>query len=315
VNSRAVPVSPLEPAQDLPRDVPQEPTLLSDLSQLAKTRLTALVLLTTLAGYLLANRGPVDGLRLFNTLLGTTLVALCSSILNQAFERDTDALMRRTELRPLVTGRLPLKATVTSGLLLGMAGLTDLAIFVNNIATVLTALTLAVYVLAYTPLKRLTALNTLVGAIPGALPPLIGATAARGHFNVEGWCLFAILAVWQLPHFYAIAWLYREDYRAASLRMVSVGDLSGKSTAWHALTAAVLLLPVSLLPFALGWASVVYAVCAVVLSGFFIAAAVRFVRNPERLPARALFLFSIMYLPLILTALALDIPVRAWLRA
>ncbi len=315
MNTRAVPVAPLEPATNEPRDVPQEPTLLSDLSQLAKTRLTALVVLTTLAGYLLANHGPVDGWRLFHTLIGTTLVALCSSILNQAFERDTDALMRRTELRPLVTGRLPLKATVTSGLLLGMAGLVDLAVFVNNIATVLTALTLAVYVLAYTPLKRLTPLNTLVGAIPGALPPLIGATAARGHFNTEGWCLFAILAVWQLPHFYAIAWLYRDDYRAASLRMVSVSDLSGKATAWHALVAAVILLPVSLLPFLLGWASVVYAVCAIVLSAFFIAAAVRFVRKPERLPARALFLFSITYLPLILTALALDIPFRAWFRA
>jgi len=307
------PVAPLDPAHDLPRDVAPEPTLLSDLSQLAKTRLTALVVLTTLAGYLLASRGPLDGWRLFHTLLGTTLVALCSSILNQAFERDTDALMRRTELRPLVTRRLPLKPTVTSGLLLGTLGLIDLAVFVNNIATVLTALTLAIYVLIYTPLKRVTELNTLVGAIPGALPPLIGATAARGHFNAEGWCLFSILAVWQLPHFYAIAWLYRDDYRAASLRMVSVGDLSGKSTAWHALVSALVLLPVSLLPFALGLASVVYAGCATMLSLAFIVAAVRFVQNPERRPARALFLMSITYLPLILTALALDVPVRAWL--
>ena len=309
----AAPVTPLEPAHELPRDVAPEPTLISDLSQLAKTRLTAMVLLTTLAGYMLASRGPLDGWRLFHTLLGTTLVALCSSILNQAFERDTDALMRRTELRPLVTGRLPLKATVTSGLLLGIAGLVDLAAFVNSIATELTALTLAVYVLAYTPLKRLTPLNTLVGAIPGALPPLIGATAARGHFNAEGWCLFAILAVWQLPHFYAIAWLYREDYRAANLRMISVRDLSGKSTAWHALVSTLVLLPVSLLPFLLGWASVFYAVSATALTTVFIVAAVRFVRRPERFPARSLFLASIAYLPLILAALALDIPVRAWL--
>jgi len=313
VNLRAAPLAPLDPARDLPRDVAPEPTLLSDLSQLAKTRLTALVLLTTLAGYLLANRGPLDGWRLFHTLLGTTLVALCSSILNQAFERDTDALMRRTELRPLVTRRLPLKATVTSGLLLGTLGLIELAVFVNSIATVLTALTLAVYVLAYTPLKRVTALNTLVGAIPGALPPLIGATAARGHFSTEGWCLFAILGVWQLPHFYAIAWLYRDDYRAASLRMVSVGDVSGKSTARHALVSALVLLPVSLLPYAFGLASVVYAGCAAVLSFAFIVAAWRFVQRPERRPARALFLMSITYLPLILAALALDVPVRAWL--
>lgn len=304
------PAAQLHPAREFPRDVAPEPTLLSDLSQLAKTRLTALVMLTTLAGYLLASRGPLDGWRLFNTLLGTTLVALCSSVLNQAFERDTDALMRRTELRPLVTRRLPFKATVSTGLLLGTIGLVELAVFVNNLSTVLTALTLAVYVLAYTPLKRITALNTLVGAIPGAIPPLIGATAARGHFSTEGWCLFAILAVWQLPHFYAIAWLYREDYTAASLRMVSVGDGSGKTTAWHALISAVVLLPVSLLPWMFGLASVAYAVLATVLSVAFIAFATRFVRNPERRQARALFLMSIAYLPLVLAALAVDMPLR-----
>jgi heme o synthase len=313
LNSRA-PAAPLEPVETEPRDIaPPAATLLSDLSQLAKTRLTALVVLTTLAGYLLANRGSLDGWRLFNTLLGTTLVALCSSILNQAFERDTDALMRRTELRPLVTGRLPLRATVTSGLLLGTAGLVELAVFVNSVATVLTALTLAVYVLAYTPLKRLTALNTLVGAIPGALPPLIGATAARGHPGAEGWSLFALLAVWQLPHFYAIAWLYRDDYRAASLRMVSVPDRSGKSTAWHALISALVLLPVSLLPVWFHIAGIFYGVCALLLGLIFIIGAARFVRDPERRPARRLFFISIIYLPLILAALAVDLPVRTWL--
>jgi protoheme IX farnesyltransferase len=299
MNSRVVP-APIEPAGDLPRDVPAPATLYSDLSQLAKTRLTAMVILTTLAGYLLANHGPLDGWRLFHTLLGTTLVALCSSVMNQAFERDTDALMRRTQLRPLVTRRLPFRATVSGGLLLGTLGLVDLAVFVNNVTTVLTALTLAV-------------LNTLVGAIPGALPPLIGATAARGDFSAEGWCLFAILAVWQLPHFYAIAWLYREDFRAASLRMVSVPDVSGKTTAWHALISALVLLPVSLLPVWAGFASLVYGGCALVLSLLFILVAFRFVRRPERRQARSLFLTSILYLPLILAALALDIPVRAWL--
>lgn len=308
----SVPVAELRTAPELPRDVAPEPTLLSDLMQLAKTRLTAMVLLTTLAGYVLSTRGPIDGWRLFHTLLGTTLVAFCSSVLNQAFERDTDALMRRTELRPLVTRRLPFKATVSSGLLLGTLGLVDLAVFVNNIATVLTALTLAVYVLAYTPLKRVTALNTLVGAIPGALPPLIGATAARGDFSAEGWCLFAILGVWQLPHFYAIAWLYREDYSAANLRMVSVGDDSGKATAWHALVSALMLLPISLLPFLLGLTSAVYALIATALSIAFIVAAWRFVHEPERRAARRLFLTSIIYLPLLLAALAIDMPLRAW---
>lgn len=312
MSTPAVPATPLDPLGDTPSASVVQGTLASDLSQLAKTRLTALVVLTTLAGYALASRGSFDWIRLFHTLLGTTLVAICSSILNQAFERDTDALMRRTELRPLVTRRLPLRATVSSGLLLGTLGLAELAYFVNSITTVLTALTLAVYVLAYTPLKRLTALNTLVGAIPGALPPLIGATAARGHFNAEGWCLFAILAIWQLPHFYAIAWLYRDDYGAAGLRMVSVADASGRKTAWHALVSALFLLPVSLLPVWLGLASWFYGTCAFFLSFAFIVLAIRFVRKPERHQARMLFLASIVYLPLILAALALDIPVRGF---
>jgi protoheme IX farnesyltransferase len=317
MNSRVAPANPLDPLDPVLDPPPSasivQGTLASDLSQLAKTRLTALVVVTTLAGYLLASRGEIDWMRLFHTLLGTTLVAICSSILNQAFERDTDALMRRTELRPLVTRRLPLRATVSSGLLLGTIGLVELAVFVNNVTTVLTALTLAVYVLVYTPLKRLTALNTLVGAIPGALPPLIGATAARGHFNAEGWCLFAILAIWQLPHFYAIAWLYRDDYRAAGLRMVSVADASGRKTAWHALISALILFPISLLPVWAGFASFFYGACAVVLSAIFVRAAIRFVRRPERPQARALFLFSIIYLPVLLATLALDIPVRHWL--
>jgi protoheme IX farnesyltransferase len=288
-------------------------SLASDLSQLSKTRLTTLVVLTTLAGYALASRGAFDWARLFHTLLGTTLVAVCSSILNQALERDTDALMRRTEQRPLVTRRLPLGGTVAGGLILGSLGLLELAVFVNSLTTLLTVLTLAVYVLAYTPLKRLTPLNTLVGAIPGALPPLIGATAARGHFNVEGWSLFAILALWQLPHFYAIAWLYREDYRAAGLRMVSVNDPTGRRTAWHAFVSALVLFPVSLLPVWLGPAGIFYGVSATVLSLVFLLAAVRFVRQPDRPHARALFLTSIIYLPLILVVLALDIPARALL--
>ena len=308
--------TPLEPLRDQPEPTVQgEYSLASDLSQLTKTRLTTLVVLTTLGGYALASRGQFDWVRLFHTLLGTTLVAICSSILNQALERDTDALMHRTEHRPLVTRRLPLRGTVTSGLLLGTLGLVELAVFVNSITTVLTALTLAVYVLAYTPLKRLTTLNTLIGAIPGALPPLIGATAARGHFNTEGWTLFAILAMWQLPHFYAIAWLYREDYGAAGLRMVSVGDTTGRRTAWHALISAVILFPVSLLPSWIGSSGLFYTICATILSLIFIVAAIRFVQRPDRPSARALFLISIIYLPLILGALAFDIPIRAWITA
>jgi heme o synthase len=292
---------PSNPAQAI-----HEFSLVSDLSELTKARLTVMVLLTTLAGYCLANRGPIHWATLGHTLLGTALVAICSSILNQALERDTDALMRRTQVRPFVTRRLPLRETILAGLVLGMLGLVELTWFVNGLTAFLSAVTLVIYVFAYTPLKRVSEINTLVGAIPGALPPLIGATAALGHFSVEGWTLFAILAMWQLPHFYAIAWMYKDDYRDAGLRMVSTDDATGKRTGIHAVVSALILLPVSLLPAIIGHSGVFYAMVASILSLLFIAAAIRFALRPDRPRARALFFTSIIYLPLILTSLALD---------
>ena len=289
-----------------PAPAVHEFSLASDLSELTKARLTMMVLLTTLAGYGLASRGVFDGAKLGHTLLGTALVAICSSILNQALERDTDALMRRTRVRPFVTHRLPLAETILAGLALGALGLAELAWFVNGLTALLSALTLAIYVFAYTPLKRVSEINTLVGAIPGALPPLIGATAALGKFSVEGWTLFAILACWQLPHFYAIAWMYKDDYRGAGLRMVSTNDPTGRRTAIHAVVSALVLLPVSLLPACIGSSGRFYAVAAGLLSLAFLAAAIRFAQRPDRPRARTLFLTSIIYLPLILTALALD---------
>jgi protoheme IX farnesyltransferase len=293
-----------------PAQSAHEFSLASDLSELTKARLTVMVLLTTLAGFCLASRGVFDWARLGHTLLGTALVAICSSILNQALERDTDALMSRTQVRPFVTRRLPLRETILAGLLLGALGLAELAWFVNGLTALLSALTLLIYVFAYTPLKRISEINTLVGAIPGALPPLIGATAALGKFSVEGWTLFAILAMWQLPHFYAIAWMYKDDYRAAGLRMVSTNDATGARTGVHAVVSALILLPVSLLPAWIGHSGLFYAVAAGFLSLVFIAAAIRFAQRPDRPRARALFLTSIIYLPLILTALALDIPIK-----
>jgi protoheme IX farnesyltransferase len=297
-----------QPAQSV-----HEFSLASDLSELTKMRLTVMVLLTTLAGYCLASRGVFDWSKLGHTLLGTALVAICSSILNQALERDTDALMLRTQVRPFVTRRLPLMETIIAGLVLGVLGLAELAWFVNGLTMLLSAVTLVIYAFVYTPLKRVSEINTLIGAIPGALPPLLGATAARGHFSVEGWTLFAILAFWQLPHFYAIAWMYKDDYRAAGLRMVSNNDPSGRRTGIHAVVSALVLLPVSLLPAWIGHSGLFYAVTAAFLSLAFIAAAIRFAQQPDRPRARTLFLMSIIYLPLILIALALDIPVKGYL--
>jgi protoheme IX farnesyltransferase len=289
---------------------PRQGSLSADLSELTKARLTFMVLLTTLAGFALASHGVFGWARLVHTLIGTALVAICSSILNQAIERETDALMRRTEERPFVTRRLPLTKTIFIGIVLGALGLAELSWFVNGLTMLLAAVTLIVYVVVYTPLKRRTELNTLVGTIPGALPPLIGATGALGHFSVEGWTLFALLALWQLPHFYAIAWLYREDYEAAGLRMVSVDDPKGRRTGIHALVSALILLPVSLLPTLIGHSGLFYGIIAGILSLGFIAMAWRFALQPNRPRARSLFLTSIAYLPLILTALALDIPIK-----
>ncbi|MCE0499481.1 MAG: heme o synthase [Methylacidiphilales bacterium] len=290
-----------------------ELSLASDLSELTKARLTMMVLLTTLTGFGLASRGAFDWTKLFHTLLGTALVAVCSSILNQALERDTDALMRRTQARPFVTRRLPLREIVLAGFVLGALGLAELAWFVNGLTTLLAGLALASYVLLYTPLKRRTEFNTLVGTIPGALPPLIGATAVTGHFSVEGWTLFALLTFWQLPHFYAIAWLLRDDYQAGGLKMVSTDDATGARTGWHALVSALVLLPVSLLPSWVGPAGIFYGIVAGLLSLGFIAVAVYFARQPNHARARILFLVSIGYLPLVLAALAIDIPIKNWL--
>ena len=304
-------VAPLSPTV-APPVASHEFSLASDLSELTKARLTVMVLLTTLAGFCLAHHGTFSWATLLNTLLGTALVAICSSIINQALERDTDALMARTQVRPFVTRRLPLRETIVVGCVLGVIGLAELAWFVNGLTALLSALTLVIYAFVYTPLKRVSEINTLVGAIPGALPPLIGATAAAGGFSVEGWTLFALLACWQLPHFYAIAWMYRADYRDAGLRMVSTDDATGRRTGTHAVVSALVLLPVSLLPSIVGHSGLFYAVVAAVLSLVFVAMAIRFARQPDRPRARALFLTSIIYLPLILTALALDIPIRNW---
>jgi len=301
-----------EPALNAPHAVTRGHSLSSDLSELTKARLTVMVLLTTLAGFCLAHHGAISWLTLFHTLLGTALVAVCSSIFNQALERDTDALMTRTQTRPFVTRRLPLRETIVAGCVLGAIGLAELAWFVNGLTALLSALTLVIYAFIYTPLKRISEINTLVGAIPGALPPLIGATAATGSLNSAGWSLFALLACWQLPHFYAIAWMYRDDYRHAGLRMVSTNDDTGRRTAIHAVVSAAILLPVSWLPYLTGNSGLLYAAVATVAGLAFLAAAIRFARQADRPHARKLFFTSIIYLPVILIALAVDVSLGNW---
>jgi len=274
--------------------------------ELIKARLTFLVLLTTLVGFYVGFRGAMDYLLMLHTLLGTGLVASGAAALNQFLERQHDARMRRTEDRPLPSGRLPPDTALMFGGLSSAAGLIDLALAVNLETSVLGAITLCSYLFIYTPLKRVTTLNTAIGAVPGALPPLMGWTAARGEINVEGWSLFAILFFWQLPHFLAIAWMYRDDYAKAGFAMLPVFDPDGQRTAGQTVSHTLGLLPISLCPFLLKLAGVVYLAGALVLGLAFLWQAVQFSRELSAQRARQLFYASILYLPLLLGLMVLD---------
>ena len=243
---------------------------------------------------------------MFHTLLGTGLVASGAAALNQLLERRFDALMRRTADRPLPSGRLQPDTVLVFGGVCSAAGLVYLAWEVNLLTSLLGAITLASYLFIYTPLKRVTALNTVIGAIPGALPPLMGWTAARNEINAEGWSLFAILFFWQLPHFLAIAWMYREDYARAGYAMLPVFDPDGRRTARQAISHTLGLLPISLCPFLFRFEGVIYLAGALVLSLWFLRQAVQFSRDLTFQRARQLFYVSIIYLPLLLGLMVFD---------
>ncbi|HWD18995.1 MAG TPA: heme o synthase [Verrucomicrobiae bacterium] len=276
------------------------------LSDLFKARLTTLVLLTTLVGFYVGSRGaPAYGLML-NTLAATALLASGASALNQLLEREHDAKMRRTQDRPLPSGRMTPETALLIGGGCACAGLIYLALAVNLLTAVLGAVTLCSYVLVYTPLKRLTTLNTAVGAIPGALPPLMGWTAARNNISGEGWALFAILFFWQLPHFLAIAWMYRDEYRKAGFVMLPVVDPDGARTGRQAFCHTLGLLPLSLCPFVFRLDGPVYLFGALLLGAAFVWQAWRFSRELTEARARALFYTSIIYLPLLLGLMVFD---------
>jgi protoheme IX farnesyltransferase len=243
---------------------------------------------------------------LVNTLIGTALVAGGTNAWNQIRERDVDALMARTRRRPLPSGRLTPRAAIWFASAITLIGVAYLAATVNLLTAVLAALTFASYVLLYTPLKRKTSLNTLVGAVPGALPIVGGWTAAGGSLGVAVAGLFWILFLWQLPHFLALAWLYRDDYRAGGLRMLSFDDVDGRDTARMALLYAVALLPISLIPTLVGVTGAWYFFGAIVLGLVYVAATTGLLFGAT--PARAwrLFFVSIVYLPALLTLMVLD---------
>jgi protoheme IX farnesyltransferase len=290
-------------------------SFLLDTIAIFKLRVTALVVMTAWAGYYLgAMQSRIDSLNptMWNTLLGVALVSCGASALNQVFERRTDALMLRTAQRPLATGRLGLGYGVLIGMATIAGGSLWLMVTTNPITGTLTLLTAVMYVGIYTPLKRYTTLATFIGAFPGAMPPLIGWTAARGSIEWPAVALFAILFIWQFPHFMAIAWLYREDYGRAGIRMLSVVQPDGWSTATEALVYAILMIPVSLLPYYLHIAGRIYWVAAILLGVLYLAYTIRFTRitkcsaSDSRLYARALLKVSVIYLPLLLAALMLN---------
>jgi protoheme IX farnesyltransferase len=292
--------------QSLTHTVATDKSWLAVYADLFKARLTTLVLLTTFIGFYLGFRGPADYVLMLHTLLGTALVASGASALNQLWERRFDAKMRRTRERPLPSGRLHPHTVLVVGCWSAALGLAYLGLAVNITTCLVGAFCLFTYLFLYTPLKRVTWLNTWVGAVPGALPPLMGWTAARGCLGNEGLALFAIQACWQLPHFMAIAWIYRDEYSAAGFKMLPVIDPEGHRTARQAFLFTLILLPASLAPFLLGMAGPVYLSAALVLGLTFAWCAARFSQHLTLPRARQLFYASLFYLPLLLAVMAFD---------
>jgi heme o synthase len=280
-------------------------SFISDLAELVKARLTLLVLLTTAVGFYLGSETPINYARLLHVVFGTAAAAAGAAALNQWWERRADALMRRTRTRPIPAGRMSPLQALTLGAVLSVFGVVYLAIVCNALSAALAAITIVIYIFAYTPLKRTSTANTAVGAIPGAIPPMIGWAAARGDIDAGAWSLFVIVFLWQLPHFFAIAWMCREDYSRAGFRMISTDDSSGERSASQSVFFCILLLVLAGLPAFVGIASYVYEAIELVLGALFVAVAMRFLRLRTASAARLLFIASIAYLPLLLGALVL----------
>jgi heme o synthase len=277
-----------------------------DFLSLAKPRVVFMVLVTTFVGFYLGCRGLPDYLQLLRTLIGTALAAGGTLALNQFVERDLDAKMQRTKMRPLPDGRLQPTEALVFGIVLTAAGIVYLAVAVNVLSGAVTAAITLTYLFLYTPMKRLTPLCSIVGAVPGALPPVTGWVAAHNGFGVEAWILFAILFLWQLPHSLAIARLYRDDYARAGFRLLPVMEPDGKSCGRQIVTNCLALLVVGLLPTLVGLAGPVYFVTALVAGLMFLGYGIAFAFSRTVPSARQLMFASLLYLPALLLVMALD---------
>jgi protoheme IX farnesyltransferase len=275
--------------------------------ELTKPGITRLVLVTTAAGFYLAGGASTNLFVMINAMLATAMVAAGTNALNQWFERDHDAHMRRTAQRPLPSGRLTSREAFVFAWAISLVGLVYLALFVNMLTAFVVGFTLSSYVFIYTPLKRRTWFSTVIGAVPGALPIIAGWTATGQPLNAAAWALFAIMFVWQMPHFFALAWIYREDYRKAGFQMLTVIDSTGTRASWQALMYAAVLIPISLLPTVFGLTGTIYLVGALLLGlGFLLPTILMVVHGPNEKVAWRTFFASIAYLPLLLVLMVID---------
>jgi protoheme IX farnesyltransferase len=279
---------------------------------LTKPRITWLILMSAGVGYYFGHRRPWNGWPdvwlLLNTLLGTGLIASGTAALNQWYEREADQLMRRTATRPIPSGKLTASDALWFGIVLATMGFTELYVLVNPLTGLLGALTLAAYLFIYTPMKQRSHLSTVIGALPGAMPPLMGYAASYGALTSEAWTLFAILFVWQFPHFLAIAWMYREDYARAGIRMLPVVEPDGMSTARQIVLYASTLIPISLFPVLLGMSGKIYLIGSLLLGIWFLYTGVRVAFDRTNARARSVLLASVIYLPMIYGLMVFDRP-------
>ncbi len=274
--------------------------------ELTKPSVTWLILMSAAVGYIFGARGSWEPARILHTLVGIALIASGTAALNQWVEREADARMRRTQARPIPSGRLPASRAAVFGALLSVAGFAELFLAVNPLTGLLGLFTLASYLFLYTPLKRRSPHSTTLGAVPGAMPPLIGYAAAAGTLSLEAWVLFLILFLWQFPHFYAIAWMYRDDYARAGILMLPVVEPDGRSTARRILLGSLLLIPASVAPSLLSMAGPLYAAGALLLGLLYLAAGVRIWLEHSAPRARGVLLASVVYLPFLYGLLVWD---------
>lgn len=282
------------------------PSAAADLWDLTKPGIAFSVVLSALAGFLLGSPAGFDWPLLLHTLLGTGLTAAGSGALNHAMEWRHDAKMKRTALRPLPTHRLGRATASVFGCSLALLGTLWLFFFVNVLTAGLAALTIALYLLVYTPLKRYSKWNTLIGTVPGALPALGGFTAATGEAGAVGWAIFTVMALWQMPHFLALAWMYRKDYEKAGFQMLTVVEPDGRSTSGQTFVFTVLLVAASLLPLVLGAASWLYGAGVLALGAYFLRPAWKFYRTRSAPDARRVLIASVLYLPLLVGLIVVD---------